>query len=211
MRRKTRAKIALSDYKIAKWFEENPQVFQPVRDAYCAYFESITLVYTEVTRESYGGTRVNYRLSGTQSPRQNYGSVDIPLDPKWIILLDNEMEAADRVMSRVLPQVFGSGMPTHNRNWENWYKAVWDNPADFPSWGWISDVRHQTRERLTHQIRSYVAQESTRARAFNVEKSRALTRLISLQKEYKYLPADFWHELVDIAIMHSIHSGNSPE
>lgn len=211
MRRKTRAKIALSDYKIAAWFVEHPEVFAPARIAYEDHINSVKLTDMRIHRESYGPTKLSYKCTASQRFRADYGNTELPIHADWLIAFDTAMDIADRILPSHLPQIFRSGMPTHNRNWENWYKAVWDNPSDFPDWSWVHKAREDARIRITADIKAFAAQDSSRQMAFDAEREKALTRLIGLQKEYKYIPMDYWHELVNLAIVNSIHTGESSE
>lgn len=204
-RRRTLAKVVPADHKIFKWFNENEAALAKIRDPYIQYWKSVEIERFRISRESYGGTKLEFTFRNARRNLSSYGIVNLPIEPGWNVSLGTTMDVANAVMPSILSEMWKADVPTYNRTWDNWYKAVWDNAEFHSDWTWIAGARNETIQRITDAICRYAVSEDTIGVAFELESARAVTRLIAIQKEFRHVPPAHWHVLVDLALVNSVH------
>lgn len=206
MRKRALFKSVDADIKIMDWFQANPEKIDPAKSQYVDYYNAVDVDDFRVGRQSYGNTDIAFSISYPDARYPTSSRLSMPIESKTMVSIASHKDVAHKIVYPELLKLWESDVPTFNRKCDNWFWALLDNDYLLNRWPWIKESRESAIRRISNKVRMESLKEIHQTRAFEEESGRALDRLIDLQKTFPHVPPGHWHNLVDLAMVHKIHT-----
>jgi len=205
MRKKSTFKTVNADVKIMDAIESHPDLMKKLREPYEYYYRNIKVGNYRVSRYTYGSTTLTFSIKYPGQPHSTERSLNMPVGTVETLGLVSYRETARRIWISPLQDAWENLIPTFNRKMDNWIEAVLDNRCYLDRWEWILGTPEKACVDILVYLKRLSMEEYYQDKAREAEFARAMERVSSLQKDFKHLPQEDWHSIVDLAFMSSVH------